>query len=507
VAVKISVEVSDIAKWEDEVIVVNLFEGVDHPGGATGAVDGALGHQITALIATGDVSGKFKEVAVLPTFDRIPANRVMVVGLGKRDEFTLDRVREVSARAALRVREMGLRTFSTIVHGAGVGDMDLGDATEAVVEGTLLGLYRYTEHKTEPEKKKVEAMTVLNLDKAKANAIRDAVHRASVLATTVNFVRDLVNEPSNAKAPKALAERFKAAAKEAGARCTVHDEDQLGKLGFGGILGVAQGSDEPPRLVVLEHNGGGKARPIVLVGKGLTFDSGGISLKPQEGPLGPMWEMKNDMSGSAVVVGAVIVAARLKLPVNVVAMAPLAENMPSGRAQKPGDVLKAYGGTTVEVENTDAEGRLVLADALAYAKERKPQAVVDIATLTGSCVYALGKRAAGLFVSDPKLRERLVRAGNATGERVWELPLWEEYDEQIKSDVADVKNTGGKYGGAITAARFLKRFTGDAPWAHLDIAGVAMFGGGPENPKKEYLPKGASGWGVRLLVRMLRDWT
>ncbi|OGS50305.1 MAG: hypothetical protein A3K65_07930 [Euryarchaeota archaeon RBG_16_68_12] len=504
---KVNVEIGDISRWEDEAVVVNLFEGVEHPGGATGAVDAAMGHQIASLIATGDVSGKFKDVAVLPTFDRIPANRVLVVGLGKRNDFTMDRVREVSARGATKVREIGLKTFATVVHGAGVGDLDLGDATEAVVEGTLLGLYRYTEHKTEPEKKRVEAMTILNMDKARGNAIRDAVHRASVLASTVNFVRDLVNAPSNAKTPTVLADRFKAAAREAGARCTVVNEDQAAKLGFGGLLGVARGSDEPPRFVVVEWGGGGRAKPIVLVGKGITFDTGGISLKPQEGMLGPMWEMKTDMSGAAAAVGAVLAAARLKLPLNVVAMAPLSENMPSGKAQKPGDVLKAYGGITVEVENTDAEGRLVLADALAYAKERKPQAIVDLATLTGSCVFALGKHAAGLFATDPKLRDRIVRAGETVGERVWELPLWDEYEEQIKSDVADVKNTGGRYGGAITAARFLRRFAEGVPWAHLDIAGVAFIGGGPENPKKEYLPKGASGWGVRLLVRMLQDWT
>src|SRR3989304_5166629 len=246
-AMKVNVEVGDIAKWEDEVVVVNLFEGVDHPGGATGAVDAGLGHQVSALIATGDVSGKLKDVAVLPTFDRIPANRVMIVGLGRREDFTLDRVREVSARAATKVREMGLKTFATVVHGAGVGDLDLGDATEAVVEGTLLGLYRYSEHKTEPEKKRIEAMTILNMDKAKANAIRDAVHRASVVSTTVNFVRDLINAPSNAKTPTVLAERFKAAAREAGGGGTVLGADQLAELGFAGVRGGARGGGRRAR--------------------------------------------------------------------------------------------------------------------------------------------------------------------------------------------------------------------------------------------------------------------
>jgi len=505
--VKITVEVGDIARWEDEVVVVNLFEGVDHPGGATGAVDAALGHQITAMIATGDISGAFKEVTVFPTFDKINANRVMVVGLGKRQDFTLDRVRQVSACAATKARDMGLRTFSTIVHGAGVGDLDLGDAAEAVVEGALLGLYRYTEHKTDADKKKIEAMTIVTLEKARADAIRDVVHRASVVSTMTNFARDLVNAPSNMKTPRQFAERIQQASKEAGAKLTIYDEKQLDKMGFGALLGVAKGSVEPPRLVTLEYSGGGKEKPVVFVGKGITFDSGGIALKPLEA-LGtdPMWVMRYDMAGAAVALSAVLAAARLKLPVNVVGIAPLSENMPSGSAQKPGDIVRAYGGKTIEVLNPDAEGRLVLADALGYAKTLKPKAVIDIATLTGAVKVALGTHAAGMFVNDADLRSRLERAAEATAERVWALPLWDEYDEQIKSDFADIKNTGGRSAGAITAAKFLEKFASGLRWAHLDIAGTSWVEAAPHSPKKEYLPRGASGFGVRLLVRLLREW-
>jgi len=505
--VKITVEVGDIARWEDEVVVVNLFEGVDHPGGATGAVDAALGHQITAMIATGDISGAFKEVTVFPTFDKINANRVMVVGLGKRQDFTLDRVRQVSACAATKARDMGLRTFSTIVHGAGVGDLDLGDAAEAVVEGALLGLYRYTEHKTDADKKKIEAMTIVTLEKTRADAIRDVVHRASVVSTMTNFARDLVNAPSNMKTPRQFAERIQQASKEAGAKLTIYDEKQLDKMGFGALLGVAKGSVEPPRLVTLEYSGGGKEKPVVFVGKGITFDSGGIALKPLEA-LGtdPMWVMRYDMAGAAVALSAVLAAARLKLPVNVVGIAPLSENMPSGSAQKPGDIVRAYGGKTIEVLNPDAEGRLVLADALGYAKTLKPKAVIDIATLTGAVKVALGTHAAGMFVNDADLRSRLERAAEATAERVWALPLWDEYDEQIKSDFADIKNTGGRSAGAITAAKFLEKFASGLRWAHLDIAGTSWVEAAPDSPKKEYLPRGASGFGVRLLVRLLREW-
>ncbi len=504
---KINVEVGDIARWEDEVVVVNLFEGVGHPGGATGAVDTAIDHQITAMIATGDITGRFKEITVFPTFDRIPGNRVLVVGLGKRDDFTLDRVREVSAAAAIKIRDMGLRTFASIVHGAGVGDLDLGDATEAVVEGTLLGLYRYTEHKTESDRKKIESVTLVNLDKAAAGVMRDAVHRASVIATMTNFARDLVNAPSNTKTPRMFADRLRDAAKEAGAKLTVLDEKQLEKMGFGCLLGVAKGSAEPPRFLVLSHDGGGKNKPIVLVGKGITFDSGGIALKPLEA-LGtdPMWLMRYDMGGAAVALSAVLAAARLKLPMNVVALAPLTENMPSGSAQRPGDIVRSFGGKTIEVLNPDAEGRLVLADALGYAKTLKPQAVIDLATLTGAVKVALGRHAAGLFSNEEALAKRLENAAAATSERLWRLPLWDEYDEQIKSDSADVKNTGGRSAGPITAAKFLQKFAEGMSWAHLDIAGTAWIENGPDSPKKEYLPKGASGYGVRLLVRLLRDW-
>jgi leucyl aminopeptidase len=505
--VKIAVAIGDIAQWEDEVVVVNLFEGVGHPGGATGAIDAGLGHQISAMIATGDLTGKWRELNVFPTFDKIPANRVMVVGLGKREEFSIDRVRDVSARAAQKVQEMGLKTFATIVPGAGIASLDLAEATEAVVEGSMLGLYRYTEHKSEEDKKKVEAMTIVNREKAHTDMIRGAVHTASAIAAATNFARDLINAPSNDKTPRQFVERMRTAAKEADVKITVHDEKQLEKMGFGALLGVAKGSVEPPRLVVLEHNGGGSAKPIVFVGKGITFDSGGIALKPLEAPgSDPMWVMRYDMAGAAVALCAVLAAARLKLRQNVVAIAPLTENMPSGSAQKPGDIVRAYGGKTIEVLNTDAEGRLILADALEFAKTFKPEVVVDLATLTGAVKVALGRHACGMFVNDAPLRQALLAASERTAERVWEMPLWDDYDEQIKSDSADVKNTGGRSGGSITAAKFLQKFADGLRWAHLDIAGTAWIEAAPDSPKKDYLPKGSSGFGVRLLVRLLRDW-
>jgi leucyl aminopeptidase len=273
---------------------------------------------------------------------------------------------------------------------------------------------------------------------------------------------------------------------------------QMKKLGMHAFLGVAQGSDEPAKFIILEYRGAKRGEsPIVLIGKGLTFDSGGISIKPSDN----MGEMKSDMAGGAAVLGAIMAAAELELPLNVIGLVPATENLPGGCALKPGDILKSFSGQTIEVVNTDAEGRLILADALTYAQRYKPVAVIDLATLTGACKIALGDHVIGMFGNDGSLKEKVRTAGEQTGERVWELPLWEDYHELIKSDVADFKNTGGRAGGAITAAAFLGKFVGDFPWVHLDIAGPAWLA-----KDKPYTPKGATGVGVRLLVQCLRDW-
>ena len=504
---QIKVEFGDIRARTDQAIVVNLFQGVRRPGGATGAVDKATGWAITRLVESGDFKGKFKEIAVLPSSGIIPAKRVFVAGLGEKEKFNIDRIREVSGKVALHARELRLRDFSTIVHGAGVGGLDAFESTEAVAEGSLLALYQYTHYKTgEQDKKDPEIMTIVSSDRARVAKMRKAAETGIITASATNMVRDLVNMPSNDKPPQKLIEFASKVARESGVKCRVLDEKQLAKMGMNGILAVGQGSEEPPRLLTLEYNGGRKASPIVLIGKGITFDTGGISLKPQEGPLGPIWEMRHDMAGMATVLAVISAAACLKLPLNIIALAPLAENMPSGRAQRPGDVIRMYGGKTVEVLSTDAEGRLLLADALSYSRESKPQAIIDVATLTGTAVYALGRRVTPVMGNDPKLIRRLKKAGDETGERLWELPLFEEYGEQIKSELADLKNTGGKGGGTITAAKFLEQFVERIPWAHLDIAGTCWIHGGPESIDRSYMPKGPSGVPARLLISMLRAW-
>lgn len=504
---KVEVKSGDIAVWADDAIVVNLFEGVRKPGGATGAVDRAMGGAISRLIDTGDFRGKFKEVTILQSDGRVLARRVIIVGLGEKEKFRLDRIREVSGRVALSVRDAGINRFSTIVHGSGFGGSNLAEATEAVTEGALLALYRFTDYKTMNEaKREPEVMTIVTNEKARIGAMRRAAEAGAIVASSANMVRDLVNMPSNDKPPRVLGNLALKVAKEAGFKCRILDAKRIEALGMGGVLAVGRGSDEPPRFLIMEYGGSRAVSPVVLVGKGVTFDTGGISLKPQEGPLGPIWEMRHDMAGMATVLAVMNAVARLKLPIHVIALAPLTENMPSGRAQRPGDILRMYGGKTVEVLSTDAEGRLILADALVYAEKLRPQAIIDVATLTGTAVYALGKRVTPVLGNDPRLIRRIKEAGDRTEERAWELPLFEEYAEQLKSDLADLKNTGGKSAGCITAAMFLRQFVGDRPWAHLDIAGTVWVHGGQESIDKAYMPKGPSGIPARLLIDMLRHW-
>ncbi len=313
----------------------------------------------------------------------------------------------------------------------------------------------------------------------------------------MHLARDLVNEPGNVKAPAWLAEQAQIAAAAGDLRCTVLEPAALADEGCGALLGVAQGSIREPRLIVLEYTGAEPgAAPIALIGKGVVFDAGGISLKPAE----KMDEMKMDMAGGATVIATCLAAALLKLPVNLVGVVPAVENLPSGSAIRPGDILTSLSGQTIEVLNTDAEGRLILADALTYAARFRPRLVIDVATLTGACIIALGHHASAVLGNDTALVQALRAAGERSGERLWELPLWEDYDEQIKSEIADVKNTGGRPAGTITAAAFLKRFAGDFKWAHLDIAGTAWI-----DKARPCHPKGASGVGVRLLVAFLRD--
>ncbi|MGD9727185.1 MAG: leucyl aminopeptidase, partial [Nitrospiraceae bacterium] len=347
----------------------------------------------------------------------------------------------------------------------------------------------------------LEKLTLFCAQRQQMKQLTEGIRRGTAAAEAAVFVRDLCNHPSNIMTPTRIAGEAKGIAKEAGVTLKILEQKDMEQLGMGALLGVARGSHEPPKFIILEYKGERAKKtlqPIVLVGKTVTFDTGGISLKPSEN----MEQMKADMTGGAEVLASVRAAARLKLPLYVIGILPVAENMPGGRAMKPGDIVKTLSGKTVEVQNTDAEGRLILSDGLAYATRFQPAALIDIATLTGACVVALGQFAIGMFGNDDRLKEQVRKAGLRAGERVWEMPLWDEYFEQLRSDVADMRNIGGRGGGMITAALFLSKFVGDCPWIHLDIASTDW-----SERERAYIPKGPTGIGTRLLIQYLIDRT
>jgi leucyl aminopeptidase len=495
----VSVKQGSIQGSTADTLIVNLFDDVAVPGGATGAVDRALNGAISELIANGDLTGKAGEVAVLYPRGAIPAKRVLVVGLGKRDGFDLEGVRQAAAAGIKRARELKAQQVATIVHGAGVAGLDAQAAAQATVEGSLLAIYRYDAPKQREETPhEIESLTVVEFDGGKLEAIERGRETAVAISNGVHLARTLVNLPPNVATPTRLAEVAQEIADAHDLNIIVGGREWAAEHQMGAFLAVAKGAGEEPKFIILEHNAGrDDLDTIVLVGKGITFDTGGISIKPSE----RMGDMKSDMGGAAAVLGAMKAVGELNLPLRVIGITPCTENMPDADAYRPADVITASNGTTIEIISTDAEGRMVLADGLVYAGRYNPKAVIDLATLTGACVVALGQGvAAGLFSSDDGLRDKLVTAGNSTQERVWPLPLYDDYRKAIDSDVADMKNSGGRFGGVGTSAVFLKEFT-SYPWAHLDIAGMAL-----AEKDTTYTPRGGTGFGVRLLVEFLQNW-
>ncbi|NLE77509.1 MAG: leucyl aminopeptidase [Chloroflexi bacterium] len=498
---QIIVATGPIEKQESPLLVVNLFEGQEKPGGATGAVDAALHGQISALMASGDFKGKKGEIVILYPAGAIPAHRVLLVGLGKAEKCHAETLRQVAAAVAQKAAALGVAEYHSVVHGAGRGGMDPADAAQAVAEGTILGLYRYDEYKTkDKEDREVEQLTLVELDEVRSTQVALGAQLGQTVARATCLARDLINKPAAVVTPMMLAATAQKMAEERGLSFSALDEGKMRELGMGALLAVNHGSAEPPRLIILEHNADRSDLPtIVLVGKGLTFDSGGLNIKPGDS----MTTMRGDMAGGAAVFGTMQAVAELRLPLHVVGLVPATENMPGSRAYKPGDILTTISGKTIEVLNTDAEGRLILADALAYAKRWNPTAVVDLATLTGACAVALGRYAAGLMTEDDDLAAKLSQAGDISGDRVWRLPMWEEYQSLVESDVADVRNTGKvREGGAIAGAMLLREFAEGYRWAHLDIAGTSF----AQDGAIPYRPKGGTGFGVRLLVQFLQDW-
>jgi leucyl aminopeptidase len=481
-----------ILDFDGDLIIVNLFEGVKIPGGATGAVDRAIKGAISGLIEKGEIKGKLGETTVFHTLGRIKPAKVMVVGLGKSDAFGMEEIRKASGAAAAAARRSRARKVATIAHGAGIGSMDPAIASQAAAEGTLLALYEFTQYR-KSDSSGIGEFYVLEMDPKKLNSIRKGAAKGAILAQSQNIARDFTNEPANSLTPVKLGDRVRKIISELGLtkelKVTVYGKNDIARLKMGALLSVAQGSDNEPRFIILTYRNA--AKPLVcLIGKTVTFDSGGISIKASEG----MEAMKGDMTGGGVVFSTIVALARTKAPVNVMALIPAVENMPSGKASRPGDVVRAMNGKTIEIISTDAEGRMTLADALCYAEKEKAKVIVDIATLTGGAGIAFGDVTAAVMGNDQKYIDMLLASANNAGERMWQMPLFEEYEQKIKSEIADMKNSGGRWGSPITAGIFLKAFVEKAPWVHIDIAGKEF-----AQKEKYYQPKGATGFGVRTL--------
>ena len=495
---KITAIHQSVTEFSGDALIVNLFKGVKSPGGATGAIDRALDGMITKMTTNGEISGKLGETTVVHTFGKIAADKVIVVGLGTARDFGADEIRKAAGAAIKCARSIKANIVGTILHGAGIGGFRAEQAAQYVCEGTLLALYAFTAYK-KPETNDPTEFSIVEREKRKLAGIKRGFEKGRILAECQNSARDLTNEPSNRLTPKALHTRVTRLIHEMNLDNTIHvqclNRMQMKKLNMGALLSVAQGSTNEPQFIVLRYKK--STRPLVaLIGKTVTFDSGGISLKPAAG----MESMKGDMSGGAAVIGATLALARTKAKVNLMTIIPAVENMPSGTASRPGDIVQAMNGKTIEIISTDAEGRMTLADALCYAETKGAKYIIDVATLTGGCVVAFGDVTAAVMGNRQKGIDGVLKIAHDTGEKHWQLPLFEEYKSQIKSDIADLKNSGGRKASTITAGLFLQSFVDKADWIHIDIAGKEL------NDKDTYYrPKGGTGFGVRTLYEFVRN--
>ena len=491
-----------LSEIDEDVLIVPIFEGENPREGALAALDHLTRGAIAEVFETEEIEGKRDQWVLLRTTGELRARRLLLYGAGKPDEVGSLRLQRMAGAAVRKITSRHLKTIAFLVRRS----LDTDGSVRAIVEGASLGQMRGDFYKSDnTERAEIERLTLVG-ESPEGPDFDEALRIGAEMAEAANFARKLAYEPGNVLTPSELARQAEEMAGREGLACEVIGEDEMKQLGMGALLGVSRGSAEPARLVTMRYDGAGDAEAdsgeavsnelIALIGKGITFDSGGISIKPAEN----MDEMKYDMGGAAAVVGAMQVIARLKPKANVLGIIAASENLPSGRAYKPGDVLRSLSGKTIEVINTDAEGRLVLADAMTHAIGLGVTQIVDVATLTGACMVALGEVRAGVMGSDQKLIDDLIKAGDECGERLWQLPVDREYGEMIRSDIADMKNVGSRLAGAITAAMFLKNFAGSTAWAHLDIAGTAWL-----DREKPYMARGATGFGVRLLANFILD--
>src|SRR6266496_4055202 len=492
---KTILSLSSPAELETECLVAVVLDRgeKDKTEAFVATTDKAVQEAAAEVISTGEVTGKGLETTLLHKPGKLKAKRLLFLGGGKAKKFAAADLRKLSGTAVRALKSRGVRSFAFIVPGNGV---DPEESVKSIVEGALVGNFDSDTYKSDRKDQKIDALTIVA--SGDQSSLQRAIDEARILGESQNFTRELVNEPSNRMTPTILANHAKKMCQEVGLKCEVYGPDKIKDLKMGAFWGVAQGSDEPPALIVMRYEPtGAPEKPVLgLVGKGVTFDTGGISIKPADN----MEKMKYDMAGGATMIGAMRAIALLKPKIKVIGIVCATENMPSGKAQKPGDSQTAMSEKTIEIINTDAEGRLVLADGLCYARQLGCTHLVDAATLTGAVVVALGYANAGIFANDDAMYERFTKALAKAGEKMWRLPLDDEYKEQIRSNIADIMNTGGRYGGAITAAMFLKEFAEDTPWLHLDIAGTAWM-----EDNKPWIAKGPSGIAVRSLVEFAKS--
>jgi leucyl aminopeptidase len=483
---EIRAQTGDLLRTESDLAMLGSFEDLPLPA------------EVTSLLEAGDFTGRANQTLLLYPRGAVAPKRLLLVGLGKREKASAETIRRASAIAVKEAQKLKVAAVTIGLN----GDLPLEPelTAQAFAEGIELGAYRFWRYRTglnADQAFEVQQATVFTAAGERTSA---GLALGQAIAGGVNFARDLVNGPGYAMHPPALGDEAIRLGRRLGLKVTVLDMPQLTEQGFGGILAVGKGSEHEPRFIVMEYGQAKAGIPtICLVGKGLTFDSGGLSLKPPEA----METMKSDMGGAAAVYGAMHTLAELKLPLHVVALVSAAENMPSSNAYRPGDIVKTLSGKTIEVLNTDAEGRIILSDALFYAQRYQPDAIVELSTLTGAIIIALGSHASGLMGTDQALVDKIIHAGEVSGERVWQLPMWDEYHQMVKSEIADLKNLAGRPAGSITAATFLAAFVGDYPFAHIDIAGTAW----ADRPAKPYDTNGGTGVGVRLLTEFLREFT
>ena len=493
--IEISVKAGSAHKQRDDAVVLPLLEGrkLTESGRELQAVSEKA---IKAFLRKFDHSGEFGALHTLYDLEGTYTQRVELAGAGDEKKLTLQKLRALSSKTARKLETSGARDISLYFPELNVKGASLAHKVQAIAEGVWLGLYTFDRYQTKKKENRraLRSVTIMIPSRRDLDAAEAAIEVAKAVSSGTNFARDLGNEPGNVCTPEFLGDQA-AALKHKKLKVTVMNRKAIEKAGFTALLAVNQGSAKEPRFIVMEYSGGKKGdAPVALVGKGLTFDAGGISIKPAAA----MDEMKFDMCGAAAVLGIFRAVTEMSLPINLLGVIPSTENLLGGAAYKPGDIVTSYKGINIEVLNTDAEGRVILCDALAYAAEKKPAEIIDFATLTGACVIALGSQATGLLGTGEKIKAGLKKSGEHTHDRVWELPLFEEYQEQIDSKIADIKNTGGREAGTITAACFLSRFVDDIPWAHLDIAGTAW------NMKgTDISPTGGTGAGVRLVVDYL----